>query len=317
MSDVKTHSMSEAAEGVVGPPASNSNKAKAFEWYANSAKNGSFEGIKALIKCYDNGVGTPKDETNGFKWCKIAARKHGAEGQIFLGHRFESGKGVAMSLKNAAAQYRKAADSGHTEGMFRLAKVLTQDPSHRQYSSERIVDWYTKAANRGHVGAMYEAGMCYAYGKGETSVCRNSAKEWFKKAAEKGHLEAMCEIGVVSAASDQKEAAAWYAKAADLGHNKGMYELGYCLEQGLGVAKDEVKAVNWYTKAANLNNTNAMRALAACYKNGIGVAKSIEKFIEWSTAASKLGDAKAMYDLGEYYENLLEAPDNAKETNAM
>ncbi len=306
--------MSEEAEGVVGPPASDSNKAKAFELYANSAQKGSRKGIQALIKCYDNGVGTPKDETKGFEWCQIAAGKQDAEGQIFLGQRYEAGKGVAMSLKNAAAQYRLAADSGHTEGMFRLAKVLTQDLSLRNshgsssaLAYESILDWYEQAANRGHVGAMYEAGMCYAYGKAETSVNSYYAKFWFTKAAEKGHTEAMYEAGRLAHLSyATKSARLWFEKAANLGHDKGMYQLGRCFEKGLGVYRDEAKAVEWYTKAANLNNTDAMRALAARYKNGIGVAKSIDTFVKWTTAASDFGDAEAMHELGEYYEGLAE-----------
>ncbi len=298
----------EAAEGVVGSPPLNPDEVKAFEWYLKSANSGSLRGIQALIKCYDNGVGTPKDEIKGFEWCKFAAENHRGAAQHFnVGQRYESGKGVGRSLKDAAHWYRNAANSDHTEAMFCLATVLQQDMTLREYayhSYEAVVDWYTKAGDRGHVDAMYEAGMCYAYGRGETYRCRFSAKEWFTKAAETGHREAMYEVGEVS---DEKEAATWYAKAADLGHVKGMYQLGRCFEKGLGVDKDEAKAVEWYTKASNLNNTHAMRALADCYKNGIGVAKNIDKFIEWSTAASDLGDAEAMSDLGEYYEGLAQA----------
>ncbi len=292
----------EATEGVVGPAPLNPNEAKAFEWYLKGATSGSLRAMKAVINCYDNGEGTCKDETKGFEWCKTVAEneKCGPEDLFILGRRFETGKGVAVSLRDAAIWYRHAANLKHVEAMFRLAEILIQNPAYKN-SYDITVEWYTKAGDLGHVDAMYKAGMCYAYGNGSTSVNRYSAKQWFKKAAEKGHLEAMYEAGVIRAASDQKEAVASYVKVASLGHVKGMYQLGRCFEKGLGVAKDDAKAVEWYTKAANLKNTDAMRALAACYKNGIGVAKSVDKFIEWATAASDLGDAEAMYQLGEYY----------------
>ncbi len=294
-------------------------EAKAFKWYLKAAQNGLLSAIEAVIDCYDNGIGTAKDESKGFEWCKTMCRSPGDRGWFLLGERYETGKGVKVSLEEAKRHYRECATKDcHVEAMFRVAKLLSQEniQGKRVFYPirEAPVDWYTDAATLGHVDAMYETGMCFAYGKGGANKCVEMGQVYFCQAADKGSCLSMYEIGLYCRDGDPKQkviAAKWFQKAAELGHVKSMYAFGECLEKGVGAAKNEAKAADWYTKAAHLKNVDAMRALAACYKNGRGVAKSIDMFVEWCTAAADHGNAEAMLMLGDYYRKVAQEPEDA------
>ncbi len=115
---------------------------------------------------------------------------------------------------------------------------------------------YRRAAEMGDPQGMYRLGICYKYGEGGLTKDEVKAVEWCQKAAEAGDAEAMCSLGCAyewgegGLTRDEAKAVEWYQKAAEAGNARGMENLGGCYEYGTGgLTKDEAKAMEWYRKA--------------------------------------------------------------------
>jgi len=105
--------------------------------------------------------------------------------ELFDRH-FEVAKVIARDLVPSAAEkwFRKAAEDGHIEAMFRLGDLLSD--AGRQDEAE---PWFRKAAEDGHIEAMFRLGDLLS-----DAGRQDEAEPWFRKAAEDGHIEAMFRI---------------------------------------------------------------------------------------------------------------------------
>ena len=114
--------------------------------------------------------------------------------------------------------------------------------------------WYRKAAEKGNANALFRMGYMYENGK---SVKKDYAEamKWYRKAAEKGHAEAIFCIGFLyllgnGVKHDYSLAMKCFKKANEKGYARAAYWVGYMYENGDGVEKDLFEAKKCYKKAA-------------------------------------------------------------------
>jgi TPR repeat protein len=120
-------------------------------------------------------------------------------------------------------------------------------------SDQKAFAQYMKAAQKGHAEGMSVVGSCYLHGMG---VAKDKAKglEWLTKAANAGETTASAELGDLYADGDivKKDAALaakWHLKAAGEGHPQSQLYIGKAYMGGDGVRQDSAAAKEWLQKA--------------------------------------------------------------------
>src|SRR5947208_2796633 len=78
---------------------------KVFEWYLKFAKNNDPKELCNLGFCYENGIGTDKDENKAFELYLESANGNNIIGQRNLGHCYQYGIGISKDKKKAFACY--------------------------------------------------------------------------------------------------------------------------------------------------------------------------------------------------------------------
>jgi len=134
--------------------------------------------------------------------------------------RFAEGRGVPMSLEQAAHWYEIAAGKGLTPAQFRYASMLEKGQGvKRDLESARKL--YIAAAGKGHAKAMHNLAVLYAEGvDGKPDYA--SAAQWFRKAAEHGVPDSQYNLAVLAARGigmdrNIAESYKWFALAAAQG----------------------------------------------------------------------------------------------------
>lgn len=124
------------------------------------------------------------------------------------------------ALARAAALYRKAADTGHTDAQTNLAAMYAEgrgvDPDGLE-----AVRLYRQAAEGGNVRAQYSLALMYHLGQG-VSQDFDDAIRWYESAARQGDANAMNNMAFMYGMGEgveqsNVEAYAWFAMAASRG----------------------------------------------------------------------------------------------------
>jgi TPR repeat protein len=191
-----------------------------------------------------------------------------AGAQYKVGRRYETGHSVKRSLKKAAFWYQKAAEAGHRDACFRLAK-LAEMRGEILINSTSAAQWYQEAASLGHIVAAFNVGLNYLTGNGVST--------------------------------NPREAAIWFHRAAAKGHAGGQFELGKCYANGEGVAKDLSQGIHWFAQAEGAGHLLAGRRLAMMYYFGIEVPRDTSKAITFllRLASRRNGNSEAQRLLAE------------------
>ena len=120
-------------------------------------------------------------------------------------------------------------------------------------SNQKAFAQYMKAAQKHHAEGMSIVGACYLYGVG---VAKDKVKglEWLTKAANAGFTTASAELGDLYAdgdivKKDAKLAAKWHLQAARAGHPQSQLYMGKAYMTGDGISQDKATAKEWLQKA--------------------------------------------------------------------
>lgn len=124
---------------------------------------------------------------------------------------------------------------------------------YRVESYEEAVSWFRRAADMGNAEAMWRLGHCYFWGNGVTKS-NKEAVSWFRWAADRGNAEAMNRLGDCyywgnGVTKSYGEAVRWFRRAADRRNVEAMNRLSDCSKNGWGVPKDLEQAEYWRNKA--------------------------------------------------------------------
>ncbi len=162
--------------------------------------------------------------------------------------RFADGRGVPVSLEDAAIWFERAANKGLVPAQFRYASLLEKGQGVKKdlVQARRL---YTAAAAKGNGKAMHNLAVLYAEGiEGKPDYA--TAAQWFRKASQRGVADSQYNLAVLCARGlgtekSVTESYKWFALAAAQGDResaKKRDEVASRLEADeLAAAQDGVK----------------------------------------------------------------------------
>ncbi|PKY31560.1 kinase-like protein [Rhizophagus irregularis] len=263
------------------------NEIKTFELYKEAAEKaaekGQINSIHNLGYCYQNGIGTEKNEIKAFEILGIGTEKN--EIKAFELYSEAAEKGQIDSIHNLGCCYQNGIGTEKNE----------------------IKAFEFKAAEKGQIDSIHNLGYCYQNGIG-TEKNKIKAFEIYKKAAEKGQICSITNLGScyrlgIGTEKNEIKAFKLYKKAAEKGQINSIKNLGYCYQNGIGTEKNEIKAFKLYKKAAEKGQINSINYLGYCYRDGIGTEKNEIKAFELYEEAAEKGNITAIYNLAVCYQN--------------
>lgn len=213
------------------------------------------------------------------------------------------------NFSEAAALFRKAAEQGNDEAMFRLAGLYF----HGRGVSKDLPEaarWLSKSANLGNSKAQTELGLMYANGFPGQPVDLVEAVRWYRKSADQGDPTGQASLGLMygsgkGVARDDTEALRLFRMASDVGHPPayaylaGMYEFG----RG-GLSKDEIEAARLYRLAADKGEFNGQLGLGNLYMTGRGgLTKDEAEAARLFRKSADQGNTQAETNMGNLYMN--------------
>lgn len=162
---------------------------EAFEWFSRGASLGSAEAMYMLGECYFFGIGSATNEKlAASSFIDAAARLEDREDElsslpalyIALAQCYEYGIGTEKDPARAMSTYKKAADSGDEEALYRTGRAVMQGVGMKaEYAAAR--HYFLRAARKGYVPAMLTVGILADEGKG-ISKNRKDARSWYARA---------------------------------------------------------------------------------------------------------------------------------------
>lgn len=199
-----------------------------------------------------------------------AAEQGDAAAQYKLARAYAYGDGVTKDRDKEVILYRKAAELGNPDAMYKLAFFHSVGFCGVQEDKTKANDLYRKAAagfhqaaEQGNADAQLSLCECYMRGRG---VAKNiqQAIMWLRKAAKQGNCEAMYWLGSLydegkEVAQDHEQAAKWWLKASAQGDTDAQFSLGELYRLGKGRPQDNKMAYIWYS-VSTIDNNEAVRA---------------------------------------------------------
>lgn len=138
---------------------------EAARWYRKSADQGNGEAQFALGQLYSRGWGIPRDEADAVRWLQMANSVESEGPPTDWAH--VEGYGMAKDQKQAVYWYGQAADKGHPEAQFNLARLYAAGEGVKR-DQEQAARWVSASASQGYAPALAEFGERYATGRGVT-----------------------------------------------------------------------------------------------------------------------------------------------------
>ncbi len=162
----------------------------AFEWFLSGARLGSPNAMYMLGECYFFGIGTAANEESAANsFIKAAETVESSDIDIesytplflALAYCFEEGVGVEKDHTRARAIYKKTAQSGVPEALYRLGQAIMHGVGMKaEYAAAR--PHILRAARAGYIPAMLTMGIMSDEGKGVRSS-KSDAESWYSRAA--------------------------------------------------------------------------------------------------------------------------------------
>lgn len=137
---------------------------EAVAWYRSAAEKGNVQAAFSLGQLYSRGWGVPRDEADAMRWFEMANSSE-ADLQQVTGWMQVAGYGMDQDYVQAAYWYRQAADHGHAEAQFNLARLYAHGQGVPKDDKE-AARWCRAAATHGFGPAQDRLGVRYSQGLG-------------------------------------------------------------------------------------------------------------------------------------------------------
>jgi TPR repeat protein len=302
-------------------------KDESRRWLTKAAAAGHSDAAAALASIYLS----EGNAVEARSYLLQAADSGNTVAAVQLGELLEGGIGGETDVAGAADLYRRAAQQGEPEGVYRWALLEADGPAERaavmrlsaeagfplaQYElasslltsgdeaeSRRGASWLEAAAVSGMPRAQYDLAIAYRDG---IAVEPNDTRfrTWLATSADAGFAHAQYELAVALTEAthgfelDYERAYALYASAAARGMAAAEYGLGYLLSNGLGTRQDFPRAVEHFRIAAEAGHVPSQIALGNLYANGQGVTESHFLAQKWYCVAARSGDEDGIRFVG-------------------
>jgi uncharacterized protein len=185
----------------------------AQQWYEAAALQGNAQAEYSLGQMYSQGWGIPANEASTLRWMEMA-KGSGGDNQDDPGWLAIEGYGNATDFTKAAYWYRLAADQGHPEAQFDLARLYS-DGKGVPRDETQAFKLVQMSAMQGYAPAAARLGWRYSTGRG---VAKDEAQAFFwwtvavrhgEKSAEKSRIELAGKLSPSVVAAEEQKAVAW------------------------------------------------------------------------------------------------------------
>ncbi len=161
-----------------------------------------------------------------------------------------------------SAQLRTAAANGDPAAAYEIA-VRFAEGRGVPLSLDDAARWFRRAADHDLAPAQYRLGSLYEKGHGVKKDLE-AARRLYITAADKGNAKAMHNLAVLYAEGidgkpDYRTASQWFRKAAERGVADSQYNLGILFARGIGIEQNLAESYKWFTLAANQGDQDAGR----------------------------------------------------------
>ncbi|MEG3639588.1 tetratricopeptide repeat protein [Magnetococcus sp. PR-3] len=307
---------------------------QAYQWLKTGADHHHYACAKAIIPCYQEGIGTQKDLEQATYWenriallddnTSTCSSRDIGEINLFrsptdmqwLTEEAENADPVAQrtlagiyeykKIEQAIALYERAAALGDMPAQLALYKIYTQNrsPDTTTCNPERAHHWLIQRARAGDRKAQTQLACDYFHEKNMKGL-RNKAPYWFMQAADQGCRTAQYYLGAMHyygeiLAEDAEEARKYLQPSAEKGEASAQYLLA---ELYKGTFNEATKSFYWFEQAAEQNNAKAQLGLGFLYAEGLGTAQDFAQAHHWYTQAAKNGQGLAHRNLAYMFFN--------------
>ena len=157
---------------------------KAFENYLKIEKdtNGYHWAQFMIGFCYEDGIGTDRDENKAFEFHTKSARQGNSDAMNHLGACYRHGNGCDQSDTKAFEWYTKSAEQGHIQAMIGLAECY-ENGYGCDRDQKKSFELFQAGAKLGASWSMYVVGLYYEHGTGVAKNL-NKAREWYVKVSD-------------------------------------------------------------------------------------------------------------------------------------
>ncbi|KAJ3390525.1 hypothetical protein HDU84_007376 [Entophlyctis sp. JEL0112] len=252
----------------------------AVDWFRLASHYDDLEGMVNLAKCYEYGRGVPKNLEIAFAYYHAAALRGYPAAMNLVGWFYQKGAGVRKSPVEACKWYRKAAESGISDGEENLGIAYCYGTCGDYVNRIEGAHWLWAAAMGAQVKSAFELATLIAKGK---DCLREPPKafEWMLCAAEGGMVRAMERVASwlvegYGCTQDQRSAVAWYDRAIKGGSVTSLISLGALMETSASYDL----AILHYTRAAEKGDIRGKFHLAKCQETGHGIPQNITEAFE-------------------------------------
>jgi TPR repeat protein len=146
----------------------------------------------------------------------------------------------------------RKAEKGDMESQFSLGEYFIhyKDGNENKEDFDEAINWLQKAAEQGHSNSQFLLARCFFNGDGFISDDKEEAVQWFRKAADQDNRAAQYYLGCCyyngdGVEKDTHEAFKWFHKAAEQGHLPAQHRLAECYYNGVGTAKNRAEGLKW------------------------------------------------------------------------
>jgi localization factor PodJL len=154
----------------------------------SAARHGDREAQFRIGKRFLNDSDVDGGPATAARWLARAADQDHLEALFMLASLYERGAGVSKDEEHAIGLYRKAASAGHIRAMHNLGVLLSARGSAVSYKEAAM--WFNRAALAGLADSQYNLALLYERGLGlEQDLTR--AYFWYRVAAHSGDKEAV------------------------------------------------------------------------------------------------------------------------------
>jgi len=193
---------------------------------------------------------------------KVFALRGNAYAQLYLGHMYAEGHGVAQDSKEALAWYMLAdTQGGLADAQYRLGVICEVGDLGVTQNYQVAAKWYRHAAEQGFALAQFKLGGLYDFGRGVPQDYEEAVR-WYRLAAEQGLALAQFNLGCMyeegkGVSQNLHESVKWHRLAAEQGHASAQFMLAVKYRLGAGLGQDYVQAHMWANLAATNRNANS------------------------------------------------------------
>jgi TPR repeat protein len=253
--------------------------------------------------------------------------------QYELALRLESGDGVPIDLEQSRKWMRSAAEAGHREAQYRLAKQYMFGEDDIERDVKTATEWLIPSAKQGFEPAQIMLAGCYEHGYG-VDPDLSKAILWYQESARQGNKKAEERLAFCyqqTEKSDSKSMDAWYRGRAAEGDPAAMFEYAVYLKGQPDARKKAVEIVqllleaagkghissrawlsrdvilgkskgernieqtfSWMSDGAQKGAGDAMAVLASCYIKGFGTRPDVGEAMRWLERGAELRDPDAV-----------------------